>query len=292
MSRFKPAHILSYKLHIFFKKIIEKSKYFKNINIDENYISFIHGRESCIKIKKDKWLSIKGCGWQIGPPTVYYSKKDPLYFGILDTGRAKREFQVSKHLNSKFKNVFAKCVDIVEYDVSKIQNEFKIKLPKSYLPCVLIRIVKSPYRLEDIAIMHKKNFAKVSFQKKFGFGYSGIVKFQKKLLNNILKYHSIGCVNDTLEWNNITTYGEIIDLELFHHPKIYSRKSITKINSNLKFRIEKEVIYFIEIIYRLGEILGFNLTLKDISESSYNMITKKNKDLSFSKILLKISKMK
>ena len=89
-------------MHIFFKNIIKKSKFVKNINIDEKYISFIHGRECCIKIKKDKWLSIKGCGWQIGPPTVYYSKKDPLYFGILDTDRAKREFQVSKHLNSKF----------------------------------------------------------------------------------------------------------------------------------------------------------------------------------------------
>ena len=153
-------------------------------------------------------------------------------------------------------------------------------------------MVKSPYRLEDIALMHKKNLAKISFQKKFGYGYSGIVKFQKKLLNNILKYHSIGCVNDTLEWNNITTYGEIIDLELFHHPKIYSRKSITKINTNLKHRIEKEVIYFIEIIYKLGEILGYNLNLKDISELSYNMIPNKDKDLSFSKILLKISKMK
>jgi hypothetical protein len=279
-------------LHIFFKKIIKKSKFVKNINIDEKYISFIHGRECCINIKKDKWLSIKGCGWQIGPPTVYYSKKDPLYFGILDTDRAKREFQVSKHLNSKFKNVFVKCVDIVEYDISEIQNEFKIKLPKNYSPCVLIRIVKSPYRLEDIAIMHKKNLAKASFQKKFGYGYSAIVKFQKKLLNNILKYHSIGCINDTLEWNNITTYGEIIDLELFHHPKIYSRKSITKINLNLKSRAEKEVIYFLEIIYRLGEILGYNSNLKEISKLSYDMIPNNNKYLSFSKILLEISKMK
>ena len=279
-------------MHIFFKKIIKKSKFVKNINIDEKYISFIHGRECCIKIKKDKWLSIKGCGWQIGPPTVYYSKKDPLYFGILDTDRAKREFQVSKHLNSKFKNVFAKCVDIVKYDISEIQNEFKIKLPKNYSPCVLIRIVKSPYRLEDIAIMHKKNLAKASFQKKFGYGYSAIVKFQKKLLKNILKYHSIGCINDTLEWNNITTYGEIIDLELFHHPKIYSRKSITKINLNLKSRAEKEVIYFLEIIYRLGEILGYNSNLKEISKLSYNMIPNNNKYFSFSKILLEISKMK
>ena len=279
-------------MHIFFKKIIKKSKFVKNINIDEKYISFIHGRECCIKIKKDKWLSIKGCGWRIGPPTVYYSKKDPLYFGILDTDRAKREFQVSKHLNSKFKNVFAKCVDIVKYDISEIQNEFKIKLPKNYSPCVLIRIVKSPYRLEDIAIMHKKNLAKASFQKKFGYGYSAIVKFQKKLLKNILKYHSIGCINDTLEWNNITTYGEIIDLELFHHPKIYSRKSITKINLNLKSRAEKEVIYFLEIIYRLGEILGYNSNLKEISKLSYNMIPNNNKYFSFSKILLEISKMK
>ena len=279
-------------MHIFFKNIIKKSKFVKNINIDEKYISFIHGRECCIKIKKDKWLSIKGCGWQIGPPTVYYSKKDPLYFGILDTDRAKREFQVSKHLNSKFKNVFAKCVDIVKYDISEIQNEFKIKLPKNYSPCVLIRIVKSPYRLEDIAIMHKKNLAKASFQKKFGYGYSAIVKFQKKLLKNILKYHSIGCINDTLEWNNITTYGEIIDLELFHHPKIYSRKSITKINLNLKSRAEKEVIYFLEIIYRLGEILGYNSNLKEISKLSYNMIPNNNKYFSFSKILLEISKMK
>lgn len=292
MSRFISAHIYNQTLHIFFKKIIKKSKFLKNININEQYISYIHGRECCIKIKKDKWLSIKGCGWQIGPPTIYYSKKDPLFFGILDAVRANREFQVSKRLNSQLKNVFAKCVDIVEYDVTKIQNEFKIKLPKNYLPCLLIRMVKSPYRLEDIALMHKKNLAKISFQKKFGYGYSGIVKFQKKLLNNILKYHSIGCVNDTLEWNNITTYGEIIDLELFHHPKIYSRKSITKINTNLKHRIEKEVIYFIEIIYKLGEILGYNLNLKDISELSYNMIPNKDKDLSFSKILLKISKMK
>ena len=43
---------------------------------------------------------------------------------------------------------------------------------------------------------------------------------------------------------------------------------------------------------KLGEILGYNLNLKDISELSYNMIPNKNKDLSFSKILLKISKMK
>ena len=72
----------------------------------------------------------------------------------------------------------------------------------------------------------------------------------------------------------------------------FTRKSITKINTNLKHRIEKEVIYFIEIIYKLGEILGYNLNLKDISELSYNMIPNKDKDLSFSKILLKISKMK
>ena len=121
-------------MHIFFKKIVEKSKFVKNINLDERYISFIHGRECCVEIKKDKWLSIKGCGWQIGPPTVYYSKKDPLYFGILDADRAKREYRVSKHLNSKFKNIFAKCVDIVEYDIGKIQKEFNIKLPNNLGP--------------------------------------------------------------------------------------------------------------------------------------------------------------
>lgn len=168
-------------MHIFFKKIIKKSKFLKNININEQYISFIHGRECCIKIKKDKWLSIKGCGWQIGPPTIYYSKKDPLFFGILDAVRANREFQVSKRLNSQLKNVFAKCVDIVEYDVTKIQNEFKIKLPKNYLPCLLIRMVKSPYRLEDIALMHKKKPCKNFFSKKIWIWILRNCKISKKI---------------------------------------------------------------------------------------------------------------
>ena len=279
-------------MHNFFYNLISKSKSYNKVKNSAKYISFIHGREKCVKISDNNWLSIKGCGWIFGPPTIYYSKKDPLFFGILEQSSALREYKVSKILNSKFKNLFAKCVEIINYKKIDLEQEFNISLPKNFKPSLLIRRVSSPYRLEDISIIQGRNYAKISFLKKFGKNELSIKNFQKKLLITILKYHSLGCINDSLEWNNVTTHGEIIDLEIFKHPKVKLGKNQNKFNFSDKSRIEKEVIYFLEIIYKLREILGYRKSIKDISLSCINLVPKQFKIMYFSKILYKISKMR
>ncbi len=279
-------------MHNFFYNLISKSKSYNKVKNSAKYISFIYRREKCVKISDNKWLSIKGCGWIFGPPTIYYSKKDPLFFGILEQSSALREYKVSKILNSKFKNSFAKCVEIINYKKIDLEQKFNISLPKNFKPSLLIRRVSSPYRLEDISIIQGRNYAKISFLKKFGKNELSIKNFQKKLLITILKYHSLGCINDSLEWNNVTTHGEIIDLEIFKHPKVKLGKNQNKFNFSDKSRIEKEVIYFLEIIYKLREILGYRKSIKDISLSCINLVPKQFKIMYFSKILYKISKMR
>jgi len=259
------------------KKYLENSYIFKKKKIlfkNKKYISYYHGRELCFKTN-DSWLSIKGTGWNYGPPYAYTGKYDFNCLGLLNYENAEREKKISNILNRKYSKKFSKVLELIKFnrkDTSKIKNF----LPRDFVPSLIIREVSSPYRINDLYLKNKKK-AFNSFKYYFGSNKKiAISKFHMKVLNIIINYHFKGYIHDMLDLGNINTHGQLLDLEYFYIPNIKYPKYFKLSKKILTNRKEKEAIYFLEAIYQLSEILDEKTTLRNLANKSLEML--KNHD--------------
>ena len=278
--------------HDIVKKYLENSKTFKISNIGFNkrkYISYFHGRELCFK-NNNKWLSIKGTGWNYGPPYIFTAEYDFNCLGLMNYTNALREKKISDTLKKKFPDKFSTSLEIIKFentDLIKIKN----LLPKNFLPAILIREVSSPYRLKDLFLKSKSSALK-NFRDYFGENtYLSLTKLQNKVLHTILNYHLHGYLHDMLDLGNVNTHGQILDLEYFYIPKAKYPKYFKISKRILRNRKEKEAIYFLEIMYQISELFNKKTSLRDLSKKSLQMIKNKGKfkNLIFYKTLKKIS---
>ncbi len=227
----------------------ELSRYIKN-NVefklsDQLNLSFIHGRETCFKINTKKYLSVKGSGWIMGPPFSLNVNIDNIFLGLLDLKKAKIELNNYKILKRKIKklNNFQKV-----YKILRLKDFFK---KNKFTPCLLLRIIKSPYRLSDL--FYDKN-AKKNFILFFGNNdKKSFTIFFNKIINTVLNLHSKNICHMSLDFNNITLAGEIVDLE-------------TMILTKKKIFYEKEILFVINTLFVLSKFLNLNYSAKDIAK--------------------------
>jgi len=270
----------------FFFNEIQNSNFIKNkINFNKiKYLSYYHGRELCIYVKNDSWISIKGAGWNFGPPFYYHLKKvnDPECFGLLDYYNAKREQKITNFLNKKFKNSFPSVIGVL-----KIKK--KLNISDKFKPALIFRRVSTPYRLTDLLLMSKNNAFK-ELKKKFKGNKSKIfLLFLKKTLKTIILYHRLGYVHDMIDLGNFNVHGQLLDLELFYLPGIKYPRQFFRGNSNITHRRRKEAIAYLETMYQFSEILKLNYPIAKIAKLCEENINKKDRFLYFSKTIIDIS---
>ena len=270
---------------LFFNEIKNSNFIKKKINFSKiKYLSYYHGRELCIYIKNNSWLSIKGTGWNLGPPFYYHLKKinDPMCFGLLDYYNAKREEKITNFLNKKFKNLFPSVLGIL-----KIKK--KLDISEKFKPTLIFRTVSTPYRLIDLLLKDKRNAFK-DLKKKFQGNNNNIfLLFLKKTLKTIILYHRFGYVHDNIDLGNFNVHGQLLDLELFYVSGVKYPNRFYRANSNLNHRKQKEAILYLEVMYKFSEIMGLKYSISEIAKHCKANIKKKDSLLSFSRTLINIS---
>jgi hypothetical protein len=169
-----------------------------------------------------------------------------MIFGLYGRKEAEREWQVSQYLRSN---------DIRATRVLGYTDNFDEKQePLCYLdgslvhPTLLYTQSISPWRVADLTWMDEaqkilafSTITKACLWKDQDF----ISSFIATLCNSIAKYHSLGCINDSLSTDNVTLAAEITDLEWFGTP-IHPLPDGTLLENDTKRRC-KEVIYAYEI---------------------------------------------
>ena len=274
--------------HIFINEI-KNSQIFqsKNINFKNiKYISYYHGREICLQIKKNSWLSIKGAGWNLGPPFYYQikEKNDPGVFGLLEYRNAKREHFVTNYLNKKFKDRFP-----ISLEVLRIKKD--LDLIKTFKPALLIRQLKTPYRLTDLILKNRRHAFNDLY---YYFGKNNVKifsSFLKKTLTTIISYHKLGYIHDNIDLGNLNVSGQLLDLELFYIPGIKYPERFYRANSNLKNRKEKEAIFYLEVMYKFSEILNLKVSISQIAKDCLKFFPNKKSNLIFVKTIIKVAKL-
>jgi hypothetical protein len=270
---------------LFFNEIRNSNFIKKKINFGKiKYLSYYHGRELCIYIKNNSWLSIKGAGWNLGPPFYYHLKKinDPMCFGLLDYYNAKREEKITNFLNKKFKNLFP-----IVLGVLKIKK--KLDISEKFKPALIFRTVTTPYRLIDLLLKNKRNAFK-DLKKKFQGNNNNIfLLFLKKTVKTLILYHKFGYVHDNIDLGNFNVHGQLLDLELFYVSGVKYPNRFYRANSNLNHRKQKEAILYLEVMYKFSEIMGLNYSISEIAKQCKVNIKKKDSLLSFSRTLINIS---
>jgi hypothetical protein len=272
--------------YLFFNEIRDCNFIKKKIDFSKiEYLSYYHGRELCIRLKTNSWLSIKGGGWNLGPPFYYHLKKknDPECLGLLDYYNAKREERITNILNKKFKNQFPEVLGVL-----KIKK--KLDISKKFKPALIFRIVTTPYRLTDLLLKNKVNALK-HLKKKFkGSNNNIFLLFLKKTLKSVILFHRFGYVHDNIDLGNFNVHGQLLDLELFYIPGVKYPSRFYRANSNLNHRKSKEAIVYLEMMYKFSEILKLNYSITQIAKQCKKNINKKDNLLFFCKTIMDIAK--
>lgn len=229
---------------------------FYNINRD-------HGR-SCITYYHDNFYSLKGTGWTSGLRRYLVSPKDPqLVFGLIGLKEATREFEVSTVLRDA--QILHGRVVAVGLLSDKEISEVKYKDGSSVYPSVIYTSMQCPLRVKDLAWIQPRMraFLLAGALGMSDYGVNELFStFVKRLFNSILTLHSIGGVNDTLHYDNVTIGAEMVDLEWVFVPNISLPDGSS--SEGLVERQQKEWIYFLEICQILALFLGISISMKDI----------------------------
>ena len=210
-------------------------------------ISPLHGRSAWIMDSKWGAVSIKGVGWTIGNICRLPSPKDKrMIFGLYERESAKREWHVSQYLASNK----IRSTRVLGYAENYDQNQVTMKFLDGSIVCPTLLYTQSisPWRVADLTWMDEaqkilafSTITKACLWKDQDF----ISSFIATLCNSIAKYHSLGCINDSLSTDNVTLAAEITDLEWFGTP-IHPLPDGTILENDTKRRC-KEVIYAYEI---------------------------------------------
>jgi len=235
-------------------------------------VSPFHGRAVAIKKEENKWISVKGGGWNYGGPQIYLSKKDEeLAFGLYPENSAEREFAVSQEIE-KISDEFPKVLYYKKIYNINLPKEYefisrvKFKNGESVKPCLLYTQVKSPFRVADLMYFPEKEKKKAveeccKFWEIAETEYTE--KFTEQLALHVATLHKNGFINDTLDYGNVTMLAEIIDYEWVTAPgiKLFDGTYGLEISEERK---EKEILYGAEVCLQLKAMLFEKYNLFDI----------------------------
>ena len=237
-------------------------------------ISPRHGRAVTMKISDLSWINIKGIGWTFGGPYVYRSRKDQnMMFGLLDECDAKRELQVSEHLQ-KINPSAPKVLEYKRFKDINFTNQEHRKLVnichtcgKKIEPSILYTQMKSPFRMADIAFFTDSQREEILnfYCNYFNCSRQDFIKtFAFRLAKQIGLFHAKGIINDSLYWDNITLCAEIVDYEWLTVPGM-----LLPNGQDAEFYIpderkEKEIIYAIEAILRMAALFHLKTDFYEI----------------------------
>jgi len=210
-------------------------------------ISPLHGRSAWIMNHKWGAVSIKGIGWTIGNIIKLPSPKDArMIFGLYGREEAEREWKVSQYLK---KNEI-RSTRVLGYtdNIDQKQKPLKYLDDSPVNPTLLYTQSISPWRVADLAWMNEteRKFAFTEITRACLWSENGFISsFTETLSHNIAKYHSLGCINDSLSADNVTLAAEVTDFEWFGTP-IHPLPDGTLWENNVKRKC-KEIIYAYEI---------------------------------------------
>lgn len=235
----------------------------------------IHGRACFVTFDDDQTWAVKGVGWSVGPPYFLQSPKDAqLYFGLYDKRDAERELAVSNWLFEHDIRA-ARVAGYIEIPcewIERISNNqaltFRDGTP--LIPVQQYTKTITPYRVADLAYCNDAKKIELVIQTALLCGWSTeintfIDSFTLQLINTVLKYHALDCVNDSLSWDNCTLAAEPIDYEWFSVPTIILPDG-TEPTIRLIERQQKELIYIGEISIQLAALLGTSMTMLSVLE--------------------------
>lgn len=244
----------------------------------------IHGRACFVTFDDGQTWAVKGVGWRFGPPYFLQSPKDAqLYFGLYDKRDAERELAVSNWLleHGIRSARVAGYVEIPGEWIEQISNNqaltFRDGTP--LIPVQQYTKTITPYRVADLAYCNDAKKIELVKQTALLCGWPTDIKafidsFMLQLIDTVLEYHALDCVNDSLSWDNCTLAAEPIDYEWFSVPTI-TLPDGTVPTIRLIERQQKELIYIGEIIIQLAALLDTSITMLSVLEKIQNTLTDK-----------------
>ena len=231
--------------------------------------SLRHGRSVSTMLPDGQALSIKGCGWSLGPPWVQLSEKDPeLCFGLMDAESAKREIAVSSWLEAQGieaarsrEYVPLQPDELIELGVN---TGIRFSNGRAVEPVALFTTAPSSYRVADLYSDAGRD-ALVDLYRTSGEEDAREVfdSFCTRLVTAVVSYQRLGAVNDTLNVENVTVSGHVTDFEWFYVPGIPTPDGST--TERLEVRQRKEGIYLAELLLHVGTCLGASTTLASVA---------------------------
>lgn len=253
-------------------KLAGRSTFSKRLARDAVFLcpSTRHGRSLAAPLSDGRWLSIKGCGWNWGPPWVWLSPKDPeLCFGLLDRATALREVAVSKWLSENgvqcCRSTLLIDLDGDELALLGLDHNIRFLNGRVILPSALFTVSRASFRIADL-LTESHSAALSQMQALFACTDSArlLHAFVANLVSSVNAYQSLGAVNDSLNAENVTVFGEVTDFEWFYVPGIPTPDGNR--DENLVARQQKEGIYLIEVLILFARSIGIRLTVQDAAD--------------------------
>ena len=229
--------------------------------------SLRHGRSLSAALADGRWLSVKGCGWNWGPPWVRLSPKDPeLCFGLFDAASGQREIAVSAWLqrHEVHASRSESCLELDDDALAAlgVDRHIRYRNDTPIRPCALFTTACTSYRVADLW-SEARAPATAELRRVLGSDAPAVAlsRLAARLAEAVGRYQSLGAVNDTLNPENVTVAGEVTDFEWFYVPGIPTPDGSR--DGNLPARQRKEAIYLVETLIVAASALGLPLSVGD-----------------------------
>ncbi len=235
-------------------------------------LSPLHGRSVVIARPEGTFISLKGVGWTWGGPRVFASPKDrELTFGLLARRDADREVMVSAWLADRGLPG-ARVLGAARFAVvpavgrpDDVLSDARWPDGSCIEPTLLYTLVRSPVRVADLPLMSgllRKTAIEHAAHvmgwpaRDLGRAFTSYLGYQVGAL------HAAGCVNDTLQADNVTVVGELLDFEWFTVPGIPLPDGTG--TESMAARQGKEIVYALEIARLLGHVVLGGVLFSDL----------------------------
>jgi hypothetical protein len=219
-------------------------------------ISPLHGRSAWLRHPEIGHVAIKGLGWTLGPVARFPSPKDSqLYFGLYALRDGHREWEVSEFLASNQVRA-TRVLGLASYPCDS-KNAPRFLDGSLIEPCLLYSHSISPWRVADLTwLTPTERYLVVNeVAEKCGWRPDTFIEdFCLRLASSMAHYHRLGCINDSLSYDNLTLAAEITDFEWVTTPaqKLPDGSQYEDADT----RLRKEAIYAYEIGCQLAHALG------------------------------------
>ena len=235
-------------------------------------ISPFHGRAVALKESDYRWISVKGGGWNYGGPQVYLSNKDEeLIFGLYPLESAERELSVSRAIET-FSDAFPKVLyykNLCDYVLPKPFVDVStatFRNGKQVKPCLLYTQLRCPVRVADLMYFteEERKEAVASCCRYWNVPSEEYTeKFTERLASHVALMHKNGCINDTLDYGNVTLLAEVVDYEWVTVPNIRLPDGTFGLEITEERR-EKEILYGAEVCLQLRAMLWQDCNLFEV----------------------------